>query len=79
MSSWVGSGANQAISADQLENVLGSDTLQQFAGKAGIEAGQAGSVLSSLLPSLVDKLSPAGNLPDSDSLQSALKGLLEAA
>ena len=77
--SWVGSGANGSISADQLENVLGSDTLSQFAGKAGIDHGQAGGVLASLLPSVVDQLSPDGKLPDSDSLQNALKGLLNAA
>lgn len=79
VSSWVGSGTNQVVSADQLASVLGGDTLSQFADKAGIDAGQAGGVLSSLLPSLVDKLSPDGKLPDSDSLQDALKGLLDAA
>ena len=79
VSSWVGSGANQSISADQLSDVLGGDTLSQFAGQAGIDASAAGGVLASLLPSLVDQLSPEGKLPDSDSLQDALKGLLDAA
>jgi uncharacterized protein YidB (DUF937 family) len=35
-SSWVGKGANETISADQIQNVLGNDHIKQFAEKAGI-------------------------------------------
>jgi uncharacterized protein YidB (DUF937 family) len=38
MSSWISTGPNPAISASQLTDVLGSDTVGQFARKAGVPA-----------------------------------------
>ncbi len=48
LSSWVSTGANKSISPSQLESILGSDTMGQFAKKAGIGSSEAGSVLASL-------------------------------
>ena len=76
MSSWVGGGPNQAVSASQLADVLGPDTLNQFAAKAGIGAGDAGSMLASLLPSLVNQITPQGKAPEGDALEGALGSLL---
>ncbi len=61
--SWIGSGQNQAISADQISNVLGSDALAGMAGKLGMDPSQVAGQLSSILPGLVDKLTPAGQAP----------------
>ncbi len=72
VSSWIGSGANKAIDANQLTSALGSDTMSQFANKAGIDVAEAGSALSSLLPALIDQLTPDGNEPQG----SAVEGLL---
>jgi len=58
--SWIGNGQNLPISAQQLESVLGSDRLGQLAQQAGIPADQAGSMLASALPGLVDRLTPTG-------------------
>jgi YidB-like protein len=41
-SSWIGSGQNLPISADQIQHVLGSDTVKQLAAKAGISPDIAG-------------------------------------
>ncbi len=76
--SWLGGGANQAISPSQLESALGSDTLAQFASKAGIGSAEASTVLAGLLPQLVDNLSPQGNLPDAGSMEDLLKKVLGA-
>ena len=76
MSSWISNGPNPPISADQLKNVLGSDVLSQFAGKAGVPQGQAGSVLASLLPAVIDHLTPNGQVPETNALEGALGGLL---
>jgi uncharacterized protein YidB (DUF937 family) len=78
VSSWLGSGSNKAISADQLQAALGSDRLSQFAQQAGIDSQQAGSVLAGLLPQLVDQLSPDGKLPESSAIQGRLSSLLGA-
>jgi uncharacterized protein YidB (DUF937 family) len=74
LSSWVGSGQNLPVSADQLQNVLHSGALQAAAQKFGMDPSQLTSAMSSLLPHLVDKLSPNGQLPDPSTLQKMLSG-----
>jgi uncharacterized protein YidB (DUF937 family) len=76
MSSWISTGPNPPISADQLKDVLGSDVLGQFASKAGVPQGQASSVLASLLPAVIDHLTPNGQVPQANALEGALGGLL---
>jgi uncharacterized protein YidB (DUF937 family) len=78
VSSWVSTGANKSISPSQLESVLGNDTLGQFARKAGIGSSEASSVLASLLPELVNQVTPQGRIPETNSLESALGGLLSS-
>ncbi|MGH9392092.1 MAG: YidB family protein [Vicinamibacteria bacterium] len=78
LSSWVSTGANKSISPSQLESILGSDTLGQFAQKAGIGSGDASSVLASLLPELVNQVTPQGKMPETSSLESALGGMLSS-
>ena len=63
LSSWVGSGQSLPISPDQLQNVLHSGALQAAAQKAGIDPSQLTGAMSSLLPHLVDKLTPNGQVP----------------
>jgi uncharacterized protein YidB (DUF937 family) len=75
VSSWVGSGQSLPISADQLQNVLHSGALQAAAQKAGMDPSQLTSAMTSLLPHLVDKLTPNGQVPDAGTLQKMLSGL----
>jgi uncharacterized protein YidB (DUF937 family) len=76
VSSWIGTGANKAISPDQLKSALGSDQIEQFAKQAGVSGKEASTTLAGLLPGLVDKLSPEGKLPDSQGLESMLGKLM---
>ena len=76
VSSWLGQGGNRPVSPDQLTHVLGSDTVAEFAKKAGIDTGMAGAALSALLPVLVDKLTPNGSAPNDNSLGGLLSSLL---
>lgn len=76
MNSWISTGPNPPITADQLGKVLGPDVLGQFAAKAGIPQAQAGGLLASLLPTIVDQLTPQGAVPETNALESALGGLL---
>jgi uncharacterized protein YidB (DUF937 family) len=68
VSSWVGTGQNLPISADQIQNVLGSDQVKELAAKAGISPDIASNALTQLLPTLVDKLTPNGEMPQHSSL-----------
>jgi uncharacterized protein YidB (DUF937 family) len=67
VTSWVGTGQNFPISADQLQHVLGSEQVKELAAKAGISPEAASSHLSQLLPMLIDKLTPNGQLPQGSS------------
>jgi uncharacterized protein YidB (DUF937 family) len=78
MSSWISTGPNQPATADQITNVLGHETLSQFAARAGVPHGEAGGLLASLLPAVIDRLTPQGKVPASSDLESALGALLSA-
>ncbi len=68
VTSWVGTGQNLPISADQIQHVLGSEQVQQLAAKLGIPSGVVSSQLAQLLPTVVDKLTPSGEVPNQSSL-----------
>lgn len=63
LNSWIGSGANQPISADQLSGALGADVLAKVAGPLGLDASQLSGQLAQVLPGLVDQLTPNGRAP----------------
>jgi uncharacterized protein YidB (DUF937 family) len=58
--SWVGTGANQPISADQVHQAFGSDTIKELAAKIGLSPDVLAGKLSQLLPQAIDKLTPTG-------------------
>ena len=74
--SWLGDGANEAISVEQLGQAIGPEKISDFASKLGIDAQQAGSSLSQFLPEMIDKCSRGGNLMDMNQAAGGLKGLL---
>src|SRR5262249_43428249 len=74
-SSWIGTGANQPVSADQLQQVLHSGALEAAAQKYGLDSGQLTGMMSQLLPHVVDKLTPNGQVPESGALGQLMKGL----
>ncbi|MES2750544.1 MAG: YidB family protein [Pseudomonadota bacterium] len=61
--SWIGNGQNLPISAQQLQEVLGSNTVRQLAVRFGIPVDQLPTVLAQVLPPAVDTASPTGSLP----------------
>ncbi len=70
VASWIGTGANKPISADQLGQVLGADALGGVAQQAGMNGNDLMGQLAQLLPQLVDQLTPDGKLPDAGQLSS---------
>lgn len=82
VSSWVGNGENHAVSADQVTSALGSDTIAGLAEKMGISHGDAAGQLSSMLPGLINHLTPNGQAPEgglgnAGDLMGMLGGLLQ--
>ena len=76
--SWVGTGRNLPISGDQLQAVLGSSQVQELARGLGLSSSQASGALAELLPQVIDKLTPHGQVPSHDTVAQGLdllKGL----
>ena len=63
VSSWVSTGRNLPISADQIQAVLGSSQVQALAAKAGIDPAKASAAIAQILPQIVDRCTPNGQLP----------------
>src|ERR1700760_1339778 len=63
--SWIGDGENLPITAEQLQQVLGSDAVRQLAARFNIPVDQLSQVLAHALPKAVDGASPNGHLPPS--------------
>lgn len=61
--SWIGNGQNLPITAEQLQQALGSDTAKQLAARFHIPLDQLSQVLAQQLPQAVDHASPNGTLP----------------
>jgi uncharacterized protein YidB (DUF937 family) len=76
VTSWVSTGQNLPISADQVQHVLGSEQVKELATRVGIPPETASSNLAQLLPMLIDKLTPNGQLPAPSSASTS--SMLEA-
>jgi uncharacterized protein YidB (DUF937 family) len=73
--SWVGTGQNLPVSPDQLNGVLGSSgMLDRIAKATGLQASDVTQHLSTLLPQIVDHLTPNGQVHQGD-VSTALAGL----
>lgn len=70
--SWVGTGENKPVSADQIKEALPADTLQKVAEQAGVTPEKAADEIAQALPQAVDKLTPNGQVP-SGSLEDIIR------
>jgi uncharacterized protein YidB (DUF937 family) len=74
--SWISTGQNEPISADQVQNVIGPDQISAMAAKLGVDPAQASQLLAKFLPNMVDKLTPNGHVEASADHSQNLAGLL---
>lgn len=77
VASWVSNGPNPPISPDQVHEVLGSEQVKALAAKAGISPDAASTAIAQVLPSLVDKLTPNGAVPEHGNVMEMVGGLLQ--
>jgi len=64
VSSWLGDGANQGISAAQVTGMFGEDRVADFASQLGMNRDEAAGGLADALPQMVDNASSGGSLLD---------------
>jgi uncharacterized protein YidB (DUF937 family) len=75
VSSWIATGKNIPISADQIVQALGQDKVQKMAQKLGMSSEDLSQHLSQLLPQIIDKLTPNGTMPNPSVLEDGLSML----
>jgi uncharacterized protein YidB (DUF937 family) len=78
--SWVGTGANEPVSPEQIRQGLGDDRISQLSQQTGMDQSSVTSQLAQLLPGLVDKLTPDGKMPEGGGLEQGLamlRGMLK--
>lgn len=75
LQSWLGDGGNEAISGNQISNLLGSEKITAFAAQLGISEEEAVGGLQEAMPQMVDKASSGGSLLDSIGGMSGAMGL----
>lgn len=80
--SWIGRGENAPVSGGQLQDALGGEVVSGIARKLGLDASMLLPMLASLLPMLIDRLTPGGEAPaqglgGQDDLMASLSGLLQ--
>jgi len=79
VASWIGTGQNMPVTPDQILQVIGNDRLQSIAQKFVLSPQTLPSGLAEILPHVIDKLSPNGQLPANHLVEqglSLLKGKL---
>ncbi len=74
--SWVSTGANQPLAPEDVDGVFGADGISQIAQEAGLSDIETREGLAQLLPDVVDRLTPDGNLPADDDLNNSLDDFL---
>jgi uncharacterized protein YidB (DUF937 family) len=63
MKSWISQGRNFSITADQIQQALGSDKVKELAAKMGLPADKLAELLAQHLPQAIDEVTPDGKLP----------------
>jgi len=72
VNSWTGTGENEPVDPAALEAALGPDTIDDLAQQSGMTPEEVRDSLSQVLPEMVNGLSPDGQLPTGEALDSAL-------
>jgi uncharacterized protein YidB (DUF937 family) len=68
VNSWVSTGQNLPISAEQIQSVLGGSSLSGLAAQLGVSPEQASGSLADMLPQLIDQMTPNGQIPQGGDL-----------
>lgn len=78
--SWVSTGPNQRLGADEMGQVVGADELSRIAQQLGVDRQQVAGGLAEILPEVVDQVTPEGHMPpDADQVLNDGRMTLEQA
>ena len=72
--SWIGKGENKPVTPEQVTQALGNEHLAKIADQTGVTPEQAARNIAQKLPTMVDKMTPDGQLPDQPVLSGMTAG-----
>jgi uncharacterized protein YidB (DUF937 family) len=75
--SWVGTGTNEPVGAQQVQAAVGEDEIDRIAEQLGVPKDQAAQAVAEALPQVVDRDSPNGQLPSQEELDQAFSRLAQ--
>jgi uncharacterized protein YidB (DUF937 family) len=61
--SWVSTGENEEVDEQAVEQVVGREELSAMAQRLGVQEQEVAQAFAEIMPEMVDKLSPEGQLP----------------
>ncbi len=76
--SWISTGSNLPINAEQIVQVFSSSVINELAAKINMNTAEASDMAAQYLPKLVDKLTLEGVIPKELDLMSAGMDMLKA-
>ena len=77
MNSWIGKGDNLPMTEDEVKSVVGPDQVSAVASELGVSSDEATKKIAGLLPTIIDRLTPDGVVPDPQGLADKLTGFLK--
>lgn len=67
-SSWVSTGPNQSLNAEEIDDVVGAEELSRMSQQLGMPREDVAQGFAEIFPAMVDELTPEGQVtPDADS------------
>lgn len=76
--SWISQGENLSVSAEQILQVLGSQTIANIAARLSMDADDISSKIAEYLPQLIDKMTPNGKVDaNANSVMSAILSMMK--
>jgi uncharacterized protein YidB (DUF937 family) len=63
INSWINTGPNKPVAPAQVSDALGPEIIDMLSQRTGLPRDQVASILSQVLPQIVDQLTPDGRLP----------------
>lgn len=74
--SWMSTAHNEPLQPEQVENVFGTAQVDQFAAETGASRGEVLSSIASLLPQVIDQLTPKGDASNADQANQEIGAVL---
>jgi uncharacterized protein YidB (DUF937 family) len=75
--SWVAKGKNKPVTPDQVTAALGEAEVKSVASDMGVSSEEAAGTIARLLPTIIDKLTPDGLVPDPKALAERMTGVFK--